>query len=99
MQEEHPNPLMAELSEQDYQQWKHHPVTKALFKFLADKSADHRAWAVQLWENRALDAADLKPLDEARVRISCYTELNEIKMLDIRNFYAQLGFPVKEEKK
>ena len=80
--------VLEELTEQEYQAWKRHPVSELLFKFLADKSADYRQGFMDRWE---ADSIDPKEEAEFKHRIRICEELAVLKLSDIKTFYGKQG--------
>ncbi len=77
--------LLLELAEQDYQQWRHHPITAAYLLYLGDLRAAFRVSAADL-----LEAGRLAPqADELRGRLLNLHEVQELSLDAIQNFYRQ----------
>ncbi len=76
--------VMKDMSEQDYQAWKRHPVSQILFEFLVDKSVDYRTGVLQRWEQNAIT---LTEENEFKFRIQTLRELCELTLSDIKAFY------------
>lgn len=85
--------ILAGLTEQDFANWKHHPVTKVYLRFLRD-------WERQLAERQigALRKADrgLHPFDQGKFAgyIEAISEMADLTFQDIANAY-----PSEEEQK
>jgi hypothetical protein len=77
--------LLLELIEQEYHQWRHHPITSAYLKYLGDQVEAFRTAAMDLLEAGHLDAQS----DVIRGRILTLRELQNLSLDDIRNFYRQ----------
>jgi hypothetical protein len=83
--------LFLEMSNQEYMQWRHHPVTAAYLLFLNDQTEAFRTAAADL-----LEAGTLNPqTSDLRGRILTLKELHTLALGDICNFYRQED---KEEK-
>lgn len=75
--------LLMGLTEQDYNQWRHHPLTAAYLLYLADLRTSFRTSAADL-----LEAGRLAPqADELRGRLLNLMELQELSLDAIQNFY------------
>jgi hypothetical protein len=83
--------LFLEMSNQEYHQWRHHPVTAAYLLYLDDIIKSFRESSADL-----LEAGRLIPqADEIRGRLLTLRELHSLDLGDICNFYRQED---KEEK-
>lgn len=75
--------LLLELSEEGYQQFRHHPIMAAYLKYLGDQIEAFRTAAMDL-----LEAGSLTPqADVIRGRLMTLRELQNLSLDDIRNFY------------
>jgi hypothetical protein len=77
--------LLLDLSEQEYQQFRHHPIMAAYLLYLGDQAEAFRTAAADLLEagNLALQA------DTIRGRILTLRELQTLSLGGIQNFYRQ----------
>src|SRR5690348_4215602 len=74
------------LTELDYNSWKHHPVTKIVNQFIADKKNFIERTALEQWINGGRDPdTDLKTL---RGQIIELTELHEMPFMALEVFYG-----------
>lgn len=80
------NPAIVELTEQDYQTWKRHPVGAAFFKWMEDKLGDYRTGAADHLEYGPVDRETLL---EFKHRITFCRELGDLHLSDIKAFYQQ----------
>lgn len=77
--------LLLELSEQEFQQWRHNPITAAYLRYLGDLTETFRTSAADL-----LEAGTLAPQsDVIRGRLLTLRELHLLSLEDIHNFYRQ----------
>lgn len=86
--------LFLELSEESYNQWRHHPVTAAYLQFVADQAANFREAAADLFESGLLNPADAHPDRNANVlrgRILCLRELHALQLASIQEFYGAVS--------
>jgi len=92
----HPNPLVAVLSQVAYQQWRHHPVTQMVLRYLFHRAEDYRAAALALWESGELDEQKHRS-EELRARVLCLQELQTLDLDSIKNFYELLSLAQQRE--
>src|SRR5216683_7494704 len=78
--------LLKGLKEPDYADWKHHPVTKALFQYLADYRQTLRNVFLSEWEAGKEDP--IRAL-ELRGRIATLGEITQLNFADIESFYSE----------
>lgn len=76
-------PLLSTISEQEYQQWRHSPITAAYLKFLKAQEDNFRQAAMDLWENGRLG----QDSDVLRGRVLTLAELAELSLETIQTFY------------
>ena len=77
--------LIIALSEQEYNLWRHNPITAAYLLYLGDQADAFRTAAADL-----LEAGNLMPqADTIRGRILTLRELQTLSLGDIQNFYRQ----------
>ena len=77
--------LLTGLTDQDYQQWRHHPLTAAYLLYLGDQIDAFRTAAADLLESGALS-----PQGEViRGRILTLRDLQNLSLDAIQNFYRQ----------
>jgi hypothetical protein len=77
--------LLLELSEQDYNLWRHNPITAAYLLHLGDQLEAFRTATADL-----LEANKLLPQEgELRGRILTLRELQSLSLEHIKNFYRQ----------
>jgi len=77
--------LLLELREQDYAQWKHHPITSAYLQYLGDQIEAFRTAAADLLENGDLNSQ----AEMLRGRLLTLRELQSLSLEHIKNFYRQ----------
>ncbi len=75
-----------ELTEHDYQTWKHHPMGQIFFRWVEDKLEDYRQGAADRIEYGTIDATELT---EFKNRINFCKELKDLSLKDIQTFYIQ----------
>jgi len=88
--------ILKDLTEQEYQLWKRHPISQLMFQFLRDKAVDYREGAFGRWEAGIANLND-KSMDEARVRMIFCNEMNALTLSDIKTFYQQQGIIANEQ--
>lgn len=88
------NELALELSEQEYQLWKRHPVSQMFFQWVEDKLDDYRSGAAGYVESGPLDPVLLA---EFKHRIAFCRELKQLRVSDIRYFYEIQKAQAKDE--
>lgn len=72
---------MIDLKREQYQEWRHHPVSKIFFQFLRDKQAHFKATAVEAWvDGQAFS-------DVVRGQIVEMNEITELPFEAIDEFY------------
>lgn len=74
------------LKEPDFQEWRHHPVTKVFLQYLADYRQTLRNVHLAEWEAGKDDRT--REL-EMRGRIGTLGELTELSFTDIATFYSE----------
>jgi hypothetical protein len=75
--------LLLELKEQEYAQWKHHPITAAYLQYLSDQVEAFRIAAADL-----LEEGHLNPQAETlRGRLLMLRELQTLSLDHIKTFY------------
>lgn len=77
--------LLLALSEQEFQLWRHNPITAAYHRFLEDQTVAFRTAAVDLLEAGHLAAQS----DVIRGRLLTLRELQNLSLDGIQNFYRQ----------
>lgn len=80
------NPAMEAMAETEFQQWRHHPVTRSFLLFLAQRAQALSKTALDLYMAGNLEAAEKH--DPLRGRIAELEGLCEMKLSDIRRFYG-----------
>ena len=75
--------LLTALSDQEYQLWRHNPITDAYLKYLADQAEAFRTAAADLLESGNL----AQQADMIRGRILTLRELQTLSLGVIQNFY------------
>lgn len=73
-----------DLTETDYNMWRHHPVTMAYLDFLRDYREMLLKDTMSLWEGGTLKLADEQ---ERRGRVLACSEMAELPFEAIRQFY------------
>ena len=77
--------LLLGVSEQEYQLWRHNPITAAYLLYLGDQAEAFRTAAADL-----LEAGHLLPqADTIRGRLLTLRELQNLSLDAIQNFYRQ----------
>jgi hypothetical protein len=76
--------LLLEMSEADYQTWRHSPPTKAFLAYLEDQAEVFRQELLARWENKALKEEDS---NEIRGIVRILDELSNLPLSVIRRFY------------
>lgn len=79
--------LLLQMSEVEFNQWRHHPVTAAYLLHLQDQVEAFRTAAIDLLEAGTLGSQS----DVLRGRILTLRELHALTIDDVRNFYRQEG--------
>lgn len=82
---------MNELNEQDYQSWRHHPVTKIFHQYLRDYVSLVERAELANW--RAGERNEVRSLG-ARGQVQACEEMVDLKFEDIEAFYRE---PTKTE--
>lgn len=80
------------LSDQAYQQWRHHPVTAGYLQYLADMIAFYREAAMDLFESGQMRVGDPhvdKNPDSMRGQIQMLRQLHELDLSTIKHFYSE----------
>jgi hypothetical protein len=72
------------ISEQDYQLWRHHPVSKVVLQYLSDYREALRQVAMERWESGALQLIDEK---ELRGRVLAVGDMIDLSHESMRSFY------------
>lgn len=73
------------VTRRDYNNWKHHPVTKMFREYLSDYRGALTKRMVELWENGALKLTDEQ---EARGRLMAIREIIDLEFGHIANMYG-----------
>ena len=76
--------LLLGLSEQEFQLWRHNPITAAYLRYLGDQIEAFRTAAADLLEAGNLDRSDV-----IRGRLLTLRELQNLSLDDVQNFYRQ----------
>ena len=74
--------LLLGLSEQEFQLWRHNPITAAYLRYLGDQIEAFRTAAADLLEAGNLDRSDV-----IRGRLLTLRELQNLSLDDVQNFY------------
>lgn len=74
-----------QIKSDDFNRWKHHPVSKVYLQFLRDFSAQLVSHIHDEWLSGKLSLLDEK---EARGRVLLLNELAELKFVSIQSFYG-----------
>lgn len=86
-------PLVQELSPQQFQQWRHHPVTHMLLQeYLPQWVEARKQQVIDAWLN---GNQDLPSQNVVRGQIMAYLAISTMTLADIRHFY---GLPPVAEK-
>ena len=83
---EEKKPEVLGITADNFNQWKHHPGTKAFRKYLADYAAVLERGHTERWKEGPPDD-DLEA--EARGRVLTLSEIAELEFEHILNFYAE----------
>ena len=75
---------IADISDQAYREWKHHPVSKVFFQYLQDYQIRLESEALARWKNKSLLEADEQ---EMRGRVLTLEELCDLPFISIQKFY------------
>ena len=78
--------LLAEMSDQQFQMWRHHPVTSLVLGFLADYAGGLEKEVLTRWRSGSLRLGDEQ---EARGRVLALAEVAALDVAAIRQFYGQ----------
>lgn len=85
--------FLLELSPDQFQEWRHHPVTRAFLLLLKDRSLNYHRMALDDWANdvRDVEGEDPQALRSRalRGRVAELESLRELTIPDIRRFYGQ----------
>ena len=76
---------LRELTPQQFQLWRHHPVSQAVLRFLADWARELRRDVLERWES----GTGLADEHEARGRVLMLREVGELDIGVMREFYAE----------
>ena len=76
---------LADLSAADFQAWRHHPVSQAVLRFLADYRDEIECRVLEQWRSGALKLADEH---EARGRAAIAAEMADITLPVLWGFYG-----------
>lgn len=90
------NQAALEMADQEFQQWRHHPVTQCFLLFLAHRSLDLKRAASEYYIAGTLDLAEKGGL---RGRIMELEELCVLKVDDIHRFYGKVPEAKKPDSK
>ena len=74
--------LLLGLSEEEFQLWRHNPITAAYLRYLGDQIEAFRTAAADLLEAGNLDRSDV-----IRGRLLTLRELQNLSLDDVQNFY------------
>lgn len=77
---------MSGISEGDFNNWRHHPVSKVYLKYLADYRAMLIRELLMRWEAGALIVETEK---EIRGRVMTLADLVDLRFESIQKFYAE----------
>lgn len=80
-----PHPLLLDLGDQTWGQWRQHPCSRVYLRFLEDQLLHFRQVAADLVEVGGEKTPEL--LNELRGRILTMRELQGLTLADIRQFY------------
>jgi len=86
---------LKDLEDQDFQRWRHHPVTQVFLAFLKDQAETDRQTLLALWEARNLDPDKSA---ELRGRVLVLDELQELTLSSIKMLEGiEVPTPAEEE--
>lgn len=86
------NDILEEMNAETFNIWRHHPITSAYLKFLADQASAMRETAADLLEQGLLDPNSPNAALNAnmiRGRLLTLRELVELRLENIQEFYSQ----------
>lgn len=72
------------IQREDYQVWRHHPVTKLVLQYMADFNVSLQKEAIEKWVNGTLS---LPEAHERRARIMILGEMVDLSFEAIEEFY------------
>lgn len=84
-QNEKPEAVVKGVTRQDYNNWKHHPVTKVFREFLNDYRGAVKARMIEQWEAGALKLTEEQ---EARGRLMAIREIIDLEFEHIAGMYG-----------
>lgn len=82
--------LLAEITDQQFALWRHHPVSAVVLQYLDDLSAAIAKDMLARWQTGALS---LVHEQEVRGRMVAYAELASIDAARLREFYGVAAKP------
>lgn len=89
---ERPTTVLLEISDQEWKQWQHGPISKAFFQFLEDQLTVFREAAADLLEQGYFTDHDPNPdrnPEVVRGRLLTLRELARIELQPIQAFYGK----------
>lgn len=91
--------FMLNLSNEQYQLWRHHPVSEAFLGYLAEQAQAYKGELVNRWISKTLKD---KEMDEFRGIVMTLEELSNLPLEVIKQFYSyqqMTGLAEKDEAK
>jgi len=76
-----------EIKRDDYQRWRHDPVSKFFLKYLTDKREEMKAFALESWVNGSQSFSDCN--QTIRGQIIELQEIAELPFEAIQEFYKE----------
>lgn len=80
------NPLAGQITDQEFQLWRRHPITEMVHLFLLHQVQNWRQAAMELFEEGVLKG---EMADRLRYQINAAEELRGITVNSIRSYYEQ----------
>ena len=82
---------MAQVSDEEFAEWRQHPVTEYVFSLMSGWAEQQKAeWAELAWTGNEVDPLLLR---EARTRADCYRELPNSSLEDWQAIEEKLNDP------
>jgi len=78
------------IKEADFQNWKHHPVSKVFFRFLADYAQHVRMEQIDLLNGSKSEAPTQWVLGQYNGRFNAFAEMSVLQFDDLGNFYPTI---------
>ncbi len=89
-----PAAVFADMDEESFMRWKHHPVTAAFLKYLGHQADNWREAAMDMWEAGRMDTGnaheDLNS-NVVRGKVLALRDLQSIRLENIKRFYEDMN--------